>query len=500
MSTASGAAIGIWRARNVRTVGDRWFLVYLVHMVALVTVAPLARAVWLSATSAEGLALLASPAAPEVTMLVVAGLWAGGLVLGRDRGPALHPPFLTHALAASDLPRSDTFRGPLLRAGVRVTATTTLVAGLVAGSLMSHGLADPFSAASFTAVGALVGVLATVTWLAGQAFPRAAVPVAVGVLGLGATIAAIPAAQPFTPWGWVGLAYPASSASHTPVALVALAALTASLVAAVPMLMNRLGLTALAAQAARWDSATALAMGMDFDTAAALYRGRAHTGRRALAVRPRNRLAWTFLIRDAIGATRTPGRLIVGVVALAASGVLITLAFAPAAPGWLLGAAAGLMVFAGIGPLTDGIRHAASVAGDFPLYGISDERLLANHALFPLAAVVLVLLAAVMVCSILTGTAAAAPLVSAFVLGLLALFARVDNALKGPLPPALLTPIPTPMGDLGAAARIAWALDGILLAALAGASAALAFEAPLLLLGVAVTFIAVGINRWRHRG
>ncbi|MEF3403732.1 hypothetical protein [Agromyces sp. CCNWLW203] len=497
MSARLRAAIGIWRARDVRTAGDRGFLVYMVLMVALVTVAPLARAVWLSATSAEGVALFASPAAPGATMLVVSSMWTGALLLGRDRGPALRPPFPTHALAVSDLPRSSAFRGPVLRAGGLVTATTTLVAGLVAGSLAMSGLSEPLSVAVFAAVGAMVGVITTVAWLAGQAFPRAAVPVALGVLAVGVTTAVVPVIQPFTPSGWVGLAYPGTSSSHT---LIALAALTATLVAAVPVLMNRLDIAVLTAQAARWDSATAHVTSMDFTTAAALYRRRPYTGRRSRAVRPMSGLAWTFLIRDAIGAARTPGRLVVGVVALTASGVLITLAFAPGSPGWLLGAAAGLIAFAGLGPVTDGIRHAASVAGDFPLYGISDERLLANHALFPLVVLVIVLLAAAVVCSILTGIPAASPLASALALGLLALFTQVGNALKGPLPPELLTPIPTPMGDLGAAVRMTWAVDGVLLAASAGASAALAFESPLLLTGVAVTVVIVGINRWRHRG
>ncbi|WP_159502482.1 hypothetical protein [Microbacterium sp. 18062] len=497
MTGRASAALGIWRARNVRTSGDRAFLVYMVLMVALVTVAPVARAVWLSVTSAEGIAVFASDAAPGVTVLVVAGLWAGALLLGRDRGPALLAPFPTHALATSDLPRSGTFSGPVLRAGALVTALTTLVAGLIGGSLMSSGLAAPLGAVMFTAAGALVGVVATVAWLAGQAFPRAAVPVALGVLALGAVTAAVPVMQPFTPWGWVGLVYPGSGAPHT---LAALTALTALLVAAVPVLMNRLGLAELMAQAARWDSATTHATGMDFGAAATMYQGRPHLGRRLRAVRPIRHRSAVFLIRDAIGAVRTPGRLIVGVLALAVAGTLITLAFAPAMPGWALGAAAGLILFAGLGPLTDGIRHAASVAADLTLYGISDEHLLANHTLFPLAVIVVVLLAVVVVCSIVAGIGAAAPLASSLALGLLALIARVSNALKGPLPPALLTPIPTPMGDLGAAVRMTWALDGVLLAASAGAAAALAFESPVLLIGVTVTLIGVGINRWGHRG
>lgn len=159
----------------------------------------------------------------------------------------------------------------------------------------------------------------------------------------------------------------------------------------------------------------------------------------------------------------------------------------------------GLILFAGLGPLTDGIRHAASVAADFPLYGISDEYLLVNHALFPLAVTIVVLLTVAVVCSVVAGIIASAPIASSLALGLLTLIARVSNALKGPLPPVLLTPIPTPMGDLGAAMRMTWALDGLLLAAAAGAAVALAFESPVLLIGVVVTLVGVGINRWRHR-
>lgn len=496
MSTRTGAAIGIWRARHVRTAGDRGYLVYLVLVVALVTVAPVARAVWVSATSTEGIALLVSPAAPGVAVLIVAALWAGGLLVGRDRGPALHPPFLTHAFAASDLPRSETFRGPLVRAGALVTAMTTIIAGLVGGSLASHGLSDLLGVAVFTWAGLMVGVISTVGWLAGQVFPRSAAPVALGVFVLGIVAAAFPFLHPFTPWGWVGLVYPGIGAPH---AAAALTALTAISVAAVPVLMNRLGLSALEAQAARWDSATAHATGLDLRSAAALYQRRPHVGRKARAVRTSGRLVWTFLIRDAIGAVRTPGRLIVGVTVLVVGATLFTLAFVPGTPGWLLGAVAGLVVFAGLGPFTDGIRHAAYVAGDLPLYGISDLHLLVAHALFPLAIVVLVLLATVVVCSILAGAPPAAPLTGALVLGPAALVARVGTGLKGPLPPALLTPIPTPMGDLGAAVRMAWALEAVLLAAAAGAAAAMVFEAPVVLVAVTAALLGVGFSRWRHR-
>ena len=499
MTDRASGAIRVWRARTARTSGDGAYAVYIALMVALVAVAPVARAVWLSLTGADGLRALTSAAAPEATILLTSALWAGALLLGRDRGPALRPPFPTYALATSDLARSDAFRGPVLRAGALVTVLTATIAGSIGAGLVHRGVVDPLDAGAFVAAGALVGVLATVAWLAGQAFPRAAMLLAVGVLALGAATAAVPGAASFTPWGWVGLAYPGGGSSHALPALTALIALTAVLVASAPMLMRRLDLADLMAQAARWDSATSHATGMDFGAAAMIYQRRPSVGRRFRAVRPFRRSAATFLIRDAIGAVRTPGRLAVSVVALAAAGALTTLAFTPGTPGWALGAAAGLILFAGLGPLTDGVRHAASVAADMPLYGVGDEQLLARHALFPLTVVFVVLLTAAVVGAVVAGIAVGGPILGSLVLGPLALIARIGNAVKGPLPPALLTPIPTPMGDLGAAVRLAWSLDGMLLTAVAGAAAALVFESPLLLLGVAGALLGIGVHRWRHR-
>lgn len=465
-------------------------------MVLLVTVAPIARAVWLSVTSAEGIALFSSPAAPAVTVFVVAALWASSLLVGRDRGPALLPPFLTWALATSDLSRISTFRAVVLRAGTLVTLATTTAAGLVGGSLASGSLVDAWGVMVFIAIGALAGVVATVAWLAGQSFPRAAVPTALGILSLAVLTAAVPALRMFTPWGWVGLAYPGGSGVS---ALLALGAITVVLVAALPAMMHRLGLAELMAQTVRWDSATTHAMGMDFAAAATSYQVRPHRGRRLRAVRPQRSLPLTFMIRDAVGAVRTPGRLIVGVLAIGVAGALIVLALAPTSPGWALGVAAGLILFAGLGPLTDGIRHAASVASDLPLYGMSDDRLLANHGLFPAIVTVAVLLVVVSLCAVMTGTGVAIPLLASLALGMLSLGARVSAALKGPLPPVLLTPIPTPAGDLGAAVRFAWAMDAALLVAMAGASAALAFEQPFMLIAVAAMLGGQGAHRWRHR-
>ncbi|MBO1900392.1 hypothetical protein J4H92_00320 [Leucobacter weissii] len=501
MNGRATAALRIWRARGLRARGDRAYLLYLGLLVLLVVAAPLVRAVWLSLTSPAGIALLASAAAPGTAALVAAVLWAGALLLGRERGPALLPPFPSYALATSGLTRADAFRSPMLRAVALLTVATASTAALIGGGLLSSGSGGAaMGAAMFVAGGALVGVIAAVAWLAGQALPRAAVPLALGVLSLGAAAAAAPLLRSVTPWGWVGLLYPGGASPHALAALTALTALAVALVAAVPSLMSRIGTAELLAQAGRWDSATVHASGMDFGAAATVYRGRPHLGRRVRAIRP---LGWqpaVFLLRDALGAARTPGRLLVGVLAVASAGAILALAFAPGAPGWALGAAAGLVLFAGLGPLTDGVRHAASVASDLPLYGIGDERLLASHALFPLLAALIVVLASAAACALLAGLSVPPPLVASSVLALLAVAVRIGQALKGPLPPALLTPIPTEVGDLGAVARLAWALDGPLLAGAAGISAALLFVSPILALVLAAVLAGLGARRWRRRG
>ncbi|MCS5715565.1 DUF6297 family protein [Herbiconiux sp. CPCC 205716] len=494
MSGRVRAAIAVWRARSGRAVGQSSFDLYLGLMVALVAVVPVGRAVWLSASGHEGLAVLSSPDAPAAASLLATALWAGALLLGRERGPALRSPFLTHALASSAIPVATAFRGPVLRSGALIAAACTGAAMVVGASLLVAGLTDPVGVAVLAGAGLAVGVVAAVAWLIGQAAPRAAAVTAVVVGMLGGAAAVVPALRAVTPSGWVALAYPSAQAPGAPIALAAL-----GLVAAVPVLMNTLRAGELTAQASRWSSATSYAAGLDFDIAAQLYRRRPQLGRGLVAVGAGRGRAGLFLVRDVVGAVRTPGRLAAGVLGLVLATALLALATAPAMPGWLLGAVAGVMAYAALGPLTDGIRHAADTAADLPLYGIGDTQLVASHLLFPALAALIAVAAGVAVVWLLTGVAPFAAAGPTALLAALALAGRLAAALKGPFPPVLLTPVPTAMGDPMAAVRLAWALDGVLLASAAGLAAALLTSVPLLAAGVAAATVVTVAYRWRHR-
>ncbi|WGD37495.1 hypothetical protein [Lysinibacter sp. HNR] len=312
----------------------------------------------------------------------------------------------------------------------------------------------------------------------------------------------LPVIQPFTPWGWVGFTYPGSALPgyvSVGIAPLGITLLTVSLMWMLPSLMNALSLIRLTTQAARWESAVIHISGMEFSAAAATYGGRPHAGRQLRAIRPMRQKWATFIIRGACGAIRAPGRLAVSVLAIVLAGVLVTLAFLPASPSLLLGAVAGLVLFAALGPLTEGVRHAVSAASGSPLYGVSDQCLLSYHSLFPLAVIVLVVAVVAIVCSIVSGVATGIALAGSVALGFLSLVARINSAIKGVLPIILLTPIPTPAGDVGIIVRMIWALDGVLFAALAGVAAVFVYDVPFFIVAVAVFLIVIAMKRWRHR-
>lgn len=492
-------ALEVWRSRKPHSAGERAYLTYSACLIGLVVIVPAVRALWGAITTAWAQTLLMSPQAASTAVGAAGFVWAAALVAGRGRGPALLPPFPTHALALSGIPRSRAFWRPVVRAGSAVTAATTCAAVLVVGSLVQSAAISIAMATLFAGVGMLVGVLAVAAWLAGQSFPRAALPAAAMTAALAGICSGIPATWPFVPWGWVGLAFPTQPAASASAALVGLVAAGAAAISLVPMLMNRLDAAALVAQSVRWDRVLSHATGLELDAAARDYQPQPGFGRRLHAVRPLRWRSGTFLLRDAVGAIRTPGRLLAAIAALAAAGALLAFAVAPGTIAAASGCLAGVLAFAGLGPLTDGIRHAANVAAGAGLYGIADGAMLGYHSLFPTLVAVAVLVLAVIACAVVFAAPAALAVLHAAILSALATLARIASALKGPLPPGLLTPIPTPLGDLASAARVLWALDAMLLAAGAGIAVVMLSAVPLAVVAVAATLVGLTAARWLRR-
>lgn len=482
----------VWRGRKTRAASDRAYRLYEFGLLSLIVFAPIGYGLWQALTEPTGTAFLTDPKTPALLMPLSLGLWVGALALGRYRGPALHPPFLLHALSMSAIPRSVSLRRPFMNAVGTLAAVSAGAGAFVGAALLEVG-ATVSHVIGFVAATAVAGIIAGILWLVGQVYPRAAIPVGVGILALAAVSRHVPS---LFPWGWVAATYPLGMA-YVP-SLVALVVCATGGLTGAPWLMNRLGGTHLLGQAAAWQRAVTTTYSFEFGDVAAVYTSRPSTGRglRGVTGAP---LALRFFLRDAIGTIRAPGRFITAVIGLAAAGVLAGSAFLPSGPAALPLVVATLVIFAATGAFTQGLQHAAHVSGTYPLYGVSDHVLVLLHTVFPAVTLTTVVSTSASVMALSTGASPWLAAGSGAMLALLNLAVRFSSMIKGHVPIGLLTPVSTPVGDLSIVSRLLWAFYEPLIAVLGGAAIALLPQNPwpvLLVVGV----LAIGISvRWRKR-
>lgn len=498
MSTPQlSAARRIWRARREHTSEHKAYTFYAILLVAVIVITPTLRALWVIAGSSTGVTVLTSPHAPGVVSTITAVLWAGGLLWGRKHGPALLPPFPLYAVTSSGIRRSAVLRRPLIRSAAIIIAVLAGSAVLVGSVTISHGEAELRDVTVFIAAAIATGIVTTLMWLVGQVFPHAAVPVGLSVLALAGASLLLPRFSVFAPWVWMGATYP-STGSAT-LALVGLAAAAGTLFAMTPTLLNRLTGMQLSAQAAQWERATTFSFSFDFPSATAVYQATPRVGRVIRAIVPHRHRWVTFIARDAVGQLRTPGRSVGAIVTTAFGAALMTLTFLPGAPSALLAGGAAILTYAASGPLSSGLQHAARVAGDYPLYGISDRHLVFLHAIFPLTVLLIILPVSAIATALVSGQTWGLAMLEACALGILTLALRLSSSLKGPLPPILLTPVSTPAGDVSVVLQLGWAFSDPLIAILGAIAITMLPLTPLPVILVTSWTAALILVRWMRR-
>ncbi|NLP86131.1 hypothetical protein HF576_20050 [Microbacterium sp. CFH 90308] len=495
MTSALRTSVALWRSMHRRSAGDRAYLGYAILLAALVTVVPLARGIWLAATSPTGVATLA-PAAGALPVLVLgAALWTGALLLGRAQGPVAMAPFLAFAVGRSPVPRSAAHARPFVRAVAVCASLGLLAAAVPVLAWTGAGAVGVAAAVVSLAVGAALGVSVAMMWLVGQLVSqRTAALLAVLLATTTVACVTIPALGAFTPMGWLALIY--FNAGWSPAAAVFVIVVALGSLA-VPAALRALPAEVVLAHSARWDAATSHIGMLDVSSAANAYLPTPHAGRGWRAVHRVRSLPLRLTLSDAVGAARTPGRLAIGVAGLLIAGILMGVASVHLAP-WLA-AAGGALAYVAVGTVTDGIRHAVEAMSSTAMYGVSDLAMIGGHSLFPAISAVAVVGVAALVVVAATGGAVWGPAAGAAVVALSAVAARILDALKPPMPVELLFPIPTPMGDLSAANRVVWVLDALLLTGLAGAGVAIVGDAPWLMVLAVMVIAAVGIRRWVRR-
>lgn len=468
-------------ARSRVTVGDRAYVAYMVLLVGLVVVGPVLRAAWVLIAEGQAAAVTALPLA--WTAGAALGAIGAAVILGAVWGPAVRSPWLTRLLAESTFSRGQAFGGPLARTVVLCALAAATLAAVTIGPVLAGGLTTLASALCGVGAATLTGVVAGVALLVGQALGERAHLVGAAIVALGAGLVTLGTTPEFGSVAW--LTDPAVTWSLGATALTATAALCS-----IGPLLRSLRTASLISAAARATTAVESAASFDVGTITGMARSRPSTGRHLRAVTRHGALWLRFLRRDAVGALRTPDRIVLAAVGFAAAAALS--AGAAAAGPWI-GAAAGVLWYLALAPLTDGIRHAATVAVGPPLYGVSTARLALMHLLLPtLASLAAAAGVAAATGSVRGGLVAAAVACTATLL-------RASDAAKPPLPVELLAPTPTPMGDASALARLAWASDAVLLAAIGGACAAVVTAAPWLWAAVTALVVWIAVARWRRR-
>ncbi len=172
-------------------------------------------------------------------------------------------------------------------------------------------------------------------------------------------------------------------------------------------------------------------------------------------------------------------------------------------PAWLLVSLGAVATFLALGTLTDGYRQTAEARAAPALYGYRTGRLFTLHTLLPVTAAGACAATGVILARV-SGWPVAG-ILEATLLGILLVAVRAFDSARGDLPLALLTPTPSPAGDVSGLMVLAWQADALLLSIglWVGLSAVAAADSPALTLGggalAGATVVVLTAVRLRNR-
>ncbi len=476
---------------------DASYIIYATLLALLVVGFPVTRALIMLLSPPEVLTLLQSPSAATVVSLVFGVIVTLLVAVGSVRGPVLLPPFFVTLLAETATPRSRTLTRTFATAVVYVLGGLLFLGIVVSAVRVFGGGLTLVSGIEFVLACLLFAVVASLMWLVGQVLAhRAWVLVVSLVVAIAASVLMGPTLA-FTPWGWLGVVW-GGDPTGSALAIVALTLLAIGSVLLLPVILNSLSREALLHQGQQFQAASVAAVTGDMATALGRFRTLPRIGRRWRAIGRSSgwvRLAWIRFFRsDAVGALRTPVRLMGGVVTLSSAFALLSTSLAPGpAPAWLLGAAAAGACYLGCGVLADGFRLSAVSAGAPPLYPYSTTHQYAVHLTFPLMTTVLAALVGFVI-----GVAFGAPsgaLIVCLLIAVLGVLARAFDSAKGPPPLILMaSPVRTEAGDPTILLLFVWQADALLIvAASGGVIASLAVGGSLLSGAALAAVVATGL-------
>lgn len=493
------AVRAVVRARRSRPpVSARLYTAYLGVLAAVVYVVPVAVLVAQDLPSPAGpgasWAALDGHAVPAVGVL--AALTAGGVW-----GPLVLSPFVLHVLTDTDGDPVATLSDVV---GRRVAVAAVVVGALAAAAavVLATGGAVVIAAAGVS--GAVLGITVAIAWLVGQVAPPG--PRAL----LGASWLALVTAAAATP----GLAVPVAAA---------LGGIRASVGALLGGLVLQTMVLVLAGVAAThwWRGVDVARLRRD---AARVAGARAYVATGTVhdaldlfrpppiavgsVISQRTGRVRSLVAQGVVRAGRTPSRGAAGVVALVLGGALIPLGAEAdsASPSWPALVGGAVLAYVGIGWVCTtwtGLRDQLLLP---PVHGGGPRAAVRRASLFPVTVVsASAVLGLVGVAVVTEEPPGVGTVVAALGMAGVVLAGRFLREMKSMLPVDLLTPIPTPFGDLSGLRVFVWQVDGLVVVGLTAgvvAEVVTLAAAPVLLVVLAVSVAGAcaraGLSRVGH--
>jgi hypothetical protein len=470
-------AHAILRGRIGRpTPADNAYNIYATLLFALIVIFPIARAIMVGLAVPEVAVVIAERLTPTLLTPVLLALTIGLILLGRIRGPVVPSAAHIDLIADSPLSRSVTLRRPYAFGRLSLIALALGGAVLLVGGAFFAGPIDLLGAGLFLVATILSAWQLALFWLIGQlSLPVRRTSIVLLCVALGvvlllsaiAAVAAIPAwgvvSDWLGPWGWLSIIWQSIRAGVEVPTWIALGALILGLFVTrwTAILLKCLSHDDLAVQARRWGTVVTLVTSGDVKSAVNKLKAFPRIGRH-WPVTFSHHPVLAIIRRDLRGLARFPLRTAFWAVLTVISGALLSFAFLPGSGMSLIAVATTTLLYFAVGSWAEGLRFHSYTIGASSPFGLSPGRLALLHLVVPTIVAAVLALIGVLIPIVLEPSLNAGVIVPwSLTLVVFMVVMQVFSAFKGMFPLELLTPVPTPLGDLSFLSVAFWLGDAV---------------------------------------
>lgn len=496
MKSPVDETLKLWRERKSSGTSGRVYSIYVAFISLLFLVSPAIYVLQDSVRNPTAYSLFELSNSQPFLPLLTGTIWIAAITIGPWRGPLVLPPFLAYAYTNSAMSLRVSFSRFLIRSTLFVFSFF-----LCCALLFIWGIEFAFDLSRSSVALWVVAISAVTAWTVGlwlwaqSTTARTRLALLLGVLAL-LLVSTMTTSSVVNPIDWLAVTHP--QATPPPGAWGLPAVLTLSLVV-IWYGLGRVNSAEIMSQSTRWDSASALIQSMDLATADSLLQQPPASFLSVDALGTSRYRTLTLIRRDAVGASR-------GLARSSGSAVVMTLgilgllyAVNSASYSHFVYGFLSVLVFLSLKSFTSGFDRVSVSEAGLPIYGMPPSQLIVVFSFVPLFAFTVGVALAFTSGLVLFGPIEGLSLLHVLLVGALSIVLRAASSFKGYMPVSLLSPIPTPFGDISVINRFLWSIDGVVMSFGVGVGISLGVDSPMFLVLSALLVLAFFVYRWRRR-